>query len=691
MQIRLLYLLIFLFLFVDLHTQIQPDQITIARDQWGVPHIFAKTDAEVAYGFGWASAEDDFKTMQDLLLPIKGLAGMVYGKDGAIQDVGVHLIGAEAVVEARYEQDLSSEFRMYLKAYCAGVNAYAEHHPKEILHRKLFPVTGKDITKAYVVGLTLMSGVDKELGAILNETIAELPGAVGSGSNAFAISAKKTTDGKTYLAINSHQPLEGPNSWYEAHLHSEEGLNILGATFVGAPVIHLGVNPYLGWGHTVNYPDFADVYQLEMHPEEKLRYKFDGKWENLQPYHTKGRIKILGFLPVGAKQKFYQSKYGVTIENEKGFYALRFPANREIRAAEQWYRMNKATNLEEFTAALNMQAIPCTNIVYADRDDHIFYISNGRFPKRAKEYNWQTVLPGNTSATLWQDEYYPIDSLPQVLDPVSGYVFNCNNTPFISSSEADNPDFHSIPASMGFQSPENINNRSIRFQALINQYDEFNYDDLKRIKYDRSYHTPLKSAMKLEPIFHLSPEKYPNLAASIQLLSNWNRETNIESEAAALFKLSLDYLYRNLKDRTSFQYGDELDEPKLVKSLHYAQDYLQEFFGHLNVTLGELQRHRRGTMDLAVSGGRDVLAALNTRKEADGRLRALAGDSYIELVRFSKEGVEIETVNAFGASAKPNSPHYTDQMDMYVNQKLKPMTLDKEKILKEAIRIYHPE
>ncbi len=695
-------ILTFLFAFsisdISAQNKIDPNNITIARDEWGVPHIFAKTDNEVAYGFGWATCEDDIRTIQELFLPIRGLSGLVFGKDGAVADVGVHLLEADAIVEARYESDLSPDFRAYLESFCAGVNAYVKHHPKEVLHKKLFPVTGKDIIKGYVVGMTLMSGVNRDLGAIMSgkikpykkvENIAKIE---AQGSNAFAISSKRTTTGETFLANNSHQPLEGPNSWYEAHLHSEEGLNILGGTFAGAPVIHLGTNENIGWAHTVNYPDFADVYQLTMHPVKEHHYLFDGKWEELQNFDTKARIKILGFLKVGAKQKFFKSKYGVTFKTDRGFFALRFPANRDIRAAEQWYRMNKAGNLEEFMAALEMQAIICTNIVYADREDHIFYISNGRLPKRDPNYNWQAVLPGDTSSTLWADDYYGLDYLPQVLDPSSGYVYNCNHTPFLSSGDTDNPKVSEIPATHGFQQPSSLTNRGVRFKALIEQYDKVSYDDFKTIKYDRSYHKPLKSAMKLEGIFHLAAEKYPNVAENIRILNNWDRNTNLESKGAPLFIMAYDYIRKNIKNRASLQTGDDLNETMLVKGIQAAQDYFVEHFGKKQVTLAELQRHSRGKVDLPVSGGPDVLAALATNKQEDGRLRARAGDSYIQLVRFSKEGLpKIESVNAYGASAKPNSPHYTDQMQMYVDQKLKPMTLDKQEILQNAKRTYHPK
>ena len=118
---------------------------------------------------------------------------------------------------------------------------------------------------------------------------------------------------------------------------------------------------------------------------------------------------------------------------------------------------------------------------------------------------------------------------------------------------------------------------------------------------------------------------------------------------------------------------------------------MQKNFGESPVKLGELQRHSRGGVDLPVTGGPDVLAAMSTLARKDGRLRANSGDSYIELVRYSDQGVEIESINAFGASAKPDSPHYTDQMEMYVSRKLKSMTLKKETIYKTAKAIYHPK
>ena len=240
----LLFSLLFPFTILS---QINPDNITIIRDNWGVPHIYAKTDAEVAYGLAWAAAEDDFKTIQETLLPLRGKLGSYKGVEGAILDFAVEVIDVHPLVEEKYDTDISPEFKKILDAYAAGMNAYAKKHPKEVLIKKLFPVNGKDVIKGYVLALTLLSSVQDDLGKIISGKIGLFDKSTPTGSNAFAVNSNKTKDGQTYLAINPHQPLEGPYSWYEAHLVSEEGLNVLGATLLGADTIRALVLEYFGY------------------------------------------------------------------------------------------------------------------------------------------------------------------------------------------------------------------------------------------------------------------------------------------------------------------------------------------------------------------------------------------------------------------------------------------------------------
>ena len=239
------------------------------------------------------------------------------------------------------------------------------------------------------------------------------------------------------MAINTHQPLDGPVSWYEAHLCSEEGTNILGTLFAGSPNILIGVNDYLGWSHTVNNPDKIDLFHLEMHPKNKLQYRVDDTYLTLEKQKAKLTFRFLG-IPIRIKRSFYKSIYGPTLKNKSGYYSIRTPALFEIRALEQWWRMNKSQSFSDFYTVLKMKAIPGYNIGYADRNDTIFYISNGLIPKRAPGYDWKNTVPGNTRKTLWE-ESYAVDELPQVIQPESGYFYNANHSPFLSSASKDNP------------------------------------------------------------------------------------------------------------------------------------------------------------------------------------------------------------------------------------------------------------
>ncbi|MEO7530448.1 MAG: penicillin acylase family protein, partial [Sediminibacterium sp.] len=290
-----LLLLASLLLFVlSSNAQFDPSKIDIVRDSYGVPHIFGKTDPDVAYGLAWAHAEDDFSTIQQSLLAGKAMLAQYQGKKGASIDYIIHLMRIPELVEEKYESDLSPAFKKLLEGYCAGLNAYAAEHPREVLLKKAFPVTPKDMIQYSVLQLCVLSGADKALASIFGGTVPLLNNYKTAGSNAFAFNSHKTTDGQVYLDINAHQPLEGPVAFYEAHLCSEEGWNILGALFPGAPCILHGANEYLGWAHTVNNPDKLDVYQLEINPENKLQYKFDGHWETLEEKNAKLKVKIAG-------------------------------------------------------------------------------------------------------------------------------------------------------------------------------------------------------------------------------------------------------------------------------------------------------------------------------------------------------------------------------------------------------------
>jgi acyl-homoserine-lactone acylase len=675
-----------LLLFTSLSAQIDPQNIDIVRDPYGVPHIFAKTDAEVAYGLAWAHAEDDFKTIQQGYLAGNAMLSKHLGLKGGAADFVAQLIASESLVEAQYETQISVAYKKVLEGYAAGLNQYAATHPQEVLYDGLFPVTPKMMLRYAQLQLFISSKGDQWVSRVLdNQVNLQLEPEPMKGSNTFAFNSQKTKDGATYLAINTHQPLDGPVSWYEAHLCSEEGTNILGALFAGSPNILIGANENLAWAHTVNQPDKMDVFALEMHPKEKYKYRVDDQYFTLEQHKAEITLKLLG-ISIRVKKKFFSSIYGPTLKNKYGYYALRTPALFEIRALEQWWRMNKARNFTEFYKALKMKALPGYNIGYADRNDTIFYISNGLIPKRADGYDWENVVPGNTHKTLWTTTY-DIESLPQVLQPKSGYVYNANHTPFRSSSEQDNPDQRLFNPNMGFETYDN--NRSTRLKNLIDEYDRLDYKDFKRIKYDRQFPEPLQySFMNINALFDLDAQSYPELRSLIHSIQQWDRKADANSYGAGAFAI----LYYEL-----FKYFNDLPAPKifpkhtLLMALRDTKAYMLKHFKTTEVTLGTFQKLVRGQKEYPIFGLPDVITAMAAVPYKNGKRQVVSGESYIELVKFSPDGPEIESVISYGSSDHPDSPHFNDQMELYKDFKTKKMTLNKEEVYNTAQKIYHPK
>ncbi len=672
-----------LFIFtISSFAQFDPQKIDIVRDKYGVPHIFAKTDAEVAYGLAWAHSEDDFTTIQQSLLAGKAMLAAWQGKKGASIDYIIHLLRIPELVEEKYDTDLSPDFKKLLEGYCAGLNAYAAKHAGEVLLKKAFPVTPKDMIRYSVLQLCVLSGADKALASILGGSVPLLENYKTAGSNAFAFNSRKTTDGQVYLDINAHQPLEGPVAFYEAHVCSEEGWNIIGANFPGAPCILHGCNENLGWAHTVNNPDKLDVYQLEINPANKLQYKFDGQWETLEEKNAPLKVKVSS-IRINVNRKVYWSKYGPTLITPRGTFSIRMPAQMDIRGLEQWYRFNKAKNFTEFKAALNMMAIPGYNIVYADRYDTIYYLSNGRIPVRDPKFNWRTTLPGNTSATLW-NTLHPLADLPQVLQPKSGFVYNTNHSPFHATEGPENP--VNKDRTMGYETLEN--NRSQRFAELLAGYDKLSFEDFKKIKFDRQYPARFAFPNNVDSLFLLNPSDHPAIADLIGNLLQWDKKATVESIGAGTFLMAYRTITNPLNGYLKIR---TLTPDQCVAILTAAREEMMKNFGRTDLTLGDIQKLVRGDKAIPLPGLPDVLSPMYSIPYKNGMVRGNQGDAYIELVRFTKDGPVIESINTYGASSRKNSPHYTDQMEMYTHQQTKSMTLKKEEVYKTAARVYHPD
>lgn len=665
----------------------------ILRDTWGVPHIFGKTDADTAYGLAYAHCEDDFETIQQGMFLAHGKVAALQGKEAAPIDFLMGLFEGRRIVDEQYEKQLSPESRAICEAYAAGVNHYVATHPEKAV-AGVWPATGKDVVAGFVMKTPLFFGLEGQMRSLFDDnkpkTVSQKVAASGNGnfltgelpigSNTLGVSPKRTTDGSTLLAINSHQPWTGPVAWYEAHLHSEEGWDIEGGVFPGTPVILHGHNRDLGWAHTVNSPDLADIYALEINPANDMEYKFDGAWKTLEKFDIPIEVKIAGGLHWTVHRDAFRSVYGPTVRTGKGTFAIRYAGHGDIRIVEQWFRMDKAKNIGEFEQALRMQAIPCFNIGYADKEGNIWYIYNARFPKRAEGYDWKQYLPGNTSDTLWT-EYLPFDALPQVKNPPSGFFQNCNGTPFETTTGEGNPLAANFSKTLGIET--DLKNRGHRALELFGGDQPISPEDFYRYKFDIKYSEKSEASAIRKEILEAPKSDDPVVQDAVERIRAWDGNTDLDNLNAGIAILTMEPIVRaNLFHN---------DVPGAMNLLKERAHILKDKFGRLDVPWKDVNRLVRGNFDVGLCGGPDTLHAVYGELK-EGRLEGAAGDCFVLLARWDKEGkVHSRSIHQFGSATLDSaSPHYHDQAKLFAECKTKPVWMDEAEIRQHLEGEYRP-
>jgi acyl-homoserine-lactone acylase len=682
----------------------KPQDVRIARDKFGVPHIFGKTDADVAYGVAYAHAEDDFATLQEVLAMTRGRAGAMLGEDGAKVDYAAALLDVRATT-ARDWPRLPADVKALFTAYAAGLNRYADKHPGEVRLSGLFPVTGEDVVAGFVLRSPFFFGLDSVLGSLvegrplnreggpaLDATGKIIPRAdtpVGSdpasnGSNAMAVAPSRSTDGATRLVSNSHQPWTGGVAWYELVVHSEEGWDFAGANFPGSPYPFLGHNKYLGWTNTVNRPDLIDVYQLVL-DESGEKYRYDGAWRPLEEKRVWLKVKFGPFvLPV--PRTIYRSVHGPVVKNEKGAFAIRYAGIDQSAMVTQYYRLNKAKNFAEWRAAMAGQGVPATNFIYADAKGNIGLFYNAMFPDRPDGFNWRGVLPGDKSAALWT-KTLPFDRAPALVNPRSGYVMNANNTPWVAAGPGDELDAAAFSPLLGVE--DDITNRSTRLIELFEASGQIDEARLKAIKYDTAYAKSGYAKTWMDRLLALNVKDDPALVDAQNLLRRWDWNLDGQGKGDALALMVLRPANGSHYQRRAGP------DPRTV--LAEAAAHLQTHFGGLDPKLGTVLRLRHGEgayrIDLPLDGGNDTVRASTLwDAEPDGRLKVRHGDSFIMFMTWDARGrVRSESIQPFGsATTRPESPHYNDQAALFVRHQLKPVLFDPAALKASGARFYRP-
>ena len=670
--------------------------VEIIRDNWGVPHIYGARDADVVFGVAYAHAEDDFETIQNVVAAGRGVLARYDGAGAAPTDYIVALLGVWDTVESRYESDVPANVKAIAEAYAAGLNLYAAENP-EATWAGLAPFTAEDVVAGFVFKTPFFYGLDSTLMALFGdereaaialdpsggrEAFHAVPkGQPERGSNAFAVSPERSGDGVTRLVINSHQPMTGPVAWWEAQLVSEEGLNMTGGLFPGTPLILHGFNADLGWANTVNKPDLADVYRLEVN-EAGDQYRLDGDWRDFEEETVTIRVGLLGPFAFKAKRVLKSTVHGPVIEAEHGTYAIRYAGRGEIGQLEQYYRLNKAKSLDDFMAAMAMNALPSINYIYADRAGNIAFVHNAQYPDRAAGWDWHKDLPGDRSDLVWED-YLPFADAPKLVNPESGFVFNANNTPYSATDGTDNLSPDDFPAAIGLQ--ENQTNRSLRIIELTGDGEPIGRERLLSIKFDLSYAEGSQTEAVIAAVLEEDWSGDETLDAAAAHLAAWDRSTDRANRHAALGVLTVVQ-----EVRSSF---DGSTPPPPEQALRDAVDWLMTHHGRIDPEWGEVNRLVRGATDVPLDGGPDTLRAIYPAEiRDDGELHAAAGDTWIALVEWDEDGEQsAEVIHQFGAATlDETSPHYDDQAPLFADMKWRRALIERAAVEENAERTYSP-
>ena len=664
--------------------------VEIVRDRFGVPHINGRTDADAAYGLAFAHAEDDFSTIQDVIAMTRGRYGALAGPDGAQVDYVAALLDARGTAN-RYYPNMPADVRKVVEGYAAGLNHYAATHRGEVRLPKLFPVTGQDIVTGFVLRAPFFYGLDGVIGALTSGKAAPAENAAPmtpagrepnmNGSNAFALAPTKMADGKTWLISNSHQPFEGQVAWYEAVMHSGEGLDMAGALFPGSPFILLGHNRNLGWTNTVNRPDLIDVYKLVL-DESGDRYRLDGKWLPLEQKRVWLPVRF-GPFTVPVPKKAYRSVHGPVIFNDQGAFAIRYAGIDNAKAVEQYYRNTKARDWDEWTRSMAIGGVPATNFIYADKTGRIAYVYNALFPDRTPGFDYRKTLPGDTSRNIWKGPV-PFAAYPKIVSPKSGFVQNANNTPFLAAgpgSELDPADFSPL---LGIEL--GMTNRGLRANELLSASGKLTPEQLLTIKFDKAYSKQSWVGDWMKQVLAAKVGDDAELLRAQRLLSSWDWTSDNAGAADALAE-------RVIRAAATLHWKREaLPDPRAA--LKESVDDLVDRFGRIDPKLADIQRLRRGGVDLPMTGGTDTLRATTMwdKDQPDDKMRVRHGDSFIMLTRWDKQGQVIsQSIQPYGsATNRPNSAHYTDQMPLYAQQQFKPVHFEWADAVRHAQRRYRP-
>ncbi len=652
-------------------------RVRILRDRYGVPHIYGETDVDVAFGFGFAQAQDHLLPMLLNYRKAGGRLSEVLGRTALESDYKALLWRIYSVAGERYGS-IPDPTRNLIAAFVEGINHYIE------IHRQTLPGWVEEVSGTDVVALSRWLNLyfAEQTGQRELEQKGIVSVRTPAGSNQWVVGPSRSATGRPIFVMDLHLPWRPPLELYEAHLISREGLNVAGATFFGLPVVVVGHNDRIAWSMTVNDTDVFDLYEEKLDPGNPRRYLYDREKQRMSSRRVKIRVRgEKGTLEV-ERELLYTHHGPVYKLMEDWAYAARSSVQDVVNTIGQVYGMNRAGDLVGFRRAMARLELPMFNVMYGDVDGNLFYVFNARCPARLKTFDWRAAVPGWTPETEW-GAILSFDRLPQITNPRSGFMQNCNVAAHLVTVESGlNPD--TFPAYMGWGG---INDRGRRALSWLFAHGHTTVGEMIRMARD-DY---LIAAEELKGVilraynrtWHEIYDPDGRLALAVDLLRNWDNRAGVDSRATLLFAVWKERFDPLLAQKTDAQRRDALVLENLaLEALRMAVEYMMTTYGRLDVPWGEVHVIERGGETFPVGGsppGTEALHTTQSEQGEDGLLRVTGGSAFTMVVSLTQP-VQAWSILPYGNSEDPQSPHYSDQAALQGGTGFKPAWFTKAEI-----------
>ncbi len=688
--------------------QQQARDVTILRDDWGIAHVYGKTDADAVFGMIYAQAEDDFNRVETNYLNSLGRLAEAEGESKVYQDLRQKLFIDTNALKTQYAVS-PAWLKTLMNAFADGLNFYLATHPevkpRVITHFEPWMALsftegsiGGDIERVKLDRLQAFYGKEPVAqAAFINHTDRPEP----SGSNGIAIAPSNTVDHHALLLINPHTSFFFRS---ELQMVSDEGLDAYGAVTWGQFFVYQGFNDRAGWMHTSSGVDAVDEYlETVTKKGDRFFYKYGNQKRPMRATEITVSYKA-GTRMAEKKFTAYYTQHGPIVREENGKWVSIQLMNVPVKALMQSYLRTKARDYKSYRQTMEFEANSSNNTIFADADGDIAYWHGNFIPRRETRFDYTKPVDGSNPATDWHG-LLSLDETPHLLNPASGWLYNSNNWPW-SGAGASSLRRQDYPAYVesGIESA-----RGLHAIRLLHDKKDFTLDSLMTAAYD-SY---LPWFAKTIPVLVKAWDNAPSekLKDQIAVLRNWDLRWSVDSVSTSLAVFWGEEVLkqvgnepRKLHVATEDYVSTQVPAQQLLDALAAASDRLTSDFGTWKTPWGNINRFQRLTGDIVqpfndsapsipvgfTSSVWGSLASFGARPyPGTKKWYGTSGNSFVAVVEFGKT-IRAKAVTAGGESGHPSSAHFNDEAQRYATGNLREVYFYRSQLQGHTEREYHP-